>query len=141
MAVDIIAELPHVDESDIVFTTAGKTPVSGYSKAKTALDELMLVELRKLAADRGVDPEKVKLPAWQLRDLRRTARTGMSKLGVSPDVGELVLGHVLGGVRGTYDRYQYLAEKRHAIALWADHVSQLNTPPKRDDKVVRMRRK
>ena len=46
---------------------------------------------------------------WTLHDLRRTARSLMSRAGVRPDVAELALGHVIAGVRGTYDRHEYLA--------------------------------
>jgi integrase len=51
----------------------------------------------------------------QLRDLRRTARTLMSRAGVSTEIAERSLGHVMTLVRGTYDRYDYLAEKQEAF--------------------------
>lgn len=61
-----------------------------------------------------------------LHDLRRTAGTYMSQLGVPRDVRERVLNH--GGRRkasvtdSVYNRYEYLAEKRAALELWADAV-------------------
>jgi hypothetical protein len=62
------------------------------------------------------------LPHWTLHDLRRTFRTGIGKLGVRPDVAELCINHVKGGVEAIYDRYKYEREIRAALAVWADHV-------------------
>jgi integrase len=59
---------------------------------------------------------------WTLHDLRRTARSLMSRAGVAPDVAERCLGHVIGGIRGVYDRWEYLAEKRAAFEALADLV-------------------
>ncbi|MGI9351025.1 MAG: site-specific integrase, partial [Rhizobiaceae bacterium] len=59
-----------------------------------------------------------------VHDLRRTAGSFMSKFGVPRDVRERVLNH--GGLRkgdmtdGTYNQYDYDAEKRAALELWAD---------------------
>jgi integrase len=47
---------------------------------------------------------------WTLHDLRRTARSLMSRAGVPSDHAERCLGHVIGGVRGVYDRHQYREE-------------------------------
>ena len=87
----------------LVFTHGGKKPVGGFSKGKQKLDELS-----------GVT-------GWRIHDLRRTARTLMSRAKVESDIAERVLGHVIGGVRGTYDRFEYLEEKEAALeALGAE---------------------
>ena len=52
---------------------------------------------------------------WTLHDLRRTARSLMSRAGVPTDYAERVLGHVIGGVRGTYDRHDFRDEKARAL--------------------------
>jgi integrase len=52
---------------------------------------------------------------WRLHDLRRTARSLLSKAGARPDVAELCLGHVVGGVKEVYDRYNYAAEMAEAL--------------------------
>jgi integrase len=62
------------------------------------------------------------LAPWVIHDLRRTARSLMSRAGVRPDVAERVLGHAIPGVAGTYDRHAYLAEKREALELLAETV-------------------
>lgn len=95
----------------IFSTTNGARPFSGFSKAKKALD----AEIAKLREAEGRSP----MPRWTLHDLRRTARSLMSRAKVPTDHAERVLGHVIGGVRETYDRYEYLDEKRDSLASLA----------------------
>jgi hypothetical protein len=52
----------------------------------------------------------------------------MSRAGVSSDHAERVLGHVIGGVRGVYDRHEYLAEKRDALEKLAALVDRILKP-------------
>jgi integrase len=108
-----------------VFTTNGETPVGGFSKFKAHFDGLMLAELRKIAEERREDASKVILPRWTLHDLRRTARSLMSLAGVPPDHAERALGHIIGGVRGVYDRHAYREEKRQAFAALAARVDHI----------------
>jgi integrase len=65
------------------------------------------------------------LARWTLHDLRRTARSLMARAGVTGDIGEMVLGHVLPGVRGVYDRHKYEAEKRDALEKLAQTISSI----------------
>jgi hypothetical protein len=44
----------------------------------------------------------------------------MSRAKVPTDYAERALGHVMGGVRETYDRYEYVDEKRAAFKALAD---------------------
>ncbi len=63
---------------------------------------------------------------WTLHDLRRTAASGMARLGVSLPVIEKVLNHVSGsfaGVVGIYQRHDFAEEKRKALELWGNHVA------------------
>jgi integrase len=100
----------------------GKTPFSGFSKAKAALDR-KIDEIRKL--------EKRKpMPEWRLHDLRRTARTVMAAAGVPDNIGERVLGHVIGGVHGVYNRFDYQNEKAEALAKLAARVEQIVRAPR-----------
>lgn len=64
------------------------------------------------------------LPHWTLHDLRRTVRTGMSKLGVKPHIAELVLNHIAhrSGVVGIYDHHDYQPEIVEALAKWEAHL-------------------
>jgi integrase len=63
---------------------------------------------------------------WSAHDLRRTALTGMARLGVAP----IILGHVAnhrtitraGVTLAVYSQYAYGEEKRAALDLWSDHL-------------------
>lgn len=106
-----------------VFTTTGRSPVSGWSKIKGRLDEAM------------------KIPPWRLHDLRRTAATGMAEIGIGPHIVEAALNHISGakaGVAGTYNRAAYAEEKRAALERWASHVQGLVS--ERPANVVKMRK-
>ncbi|MBI1361753.1 MAG: DUF4102 domain-containing protein [Alphaproteobacteria bacterium] len=63
-----------------------------------------------------------KIVHWTIHDLRRTAATHMARLGVDEIVVERVLGHRIGGVKGVYNRYRYIDEKRAALKLWAEDL-------------------
>src|SRR5262249_12459677 len=105
----------------IFSTTDGKLAFSGFSKPKRALDAAVTA-LRKR--------EKRKpIPHWTLHDLRRTARSLMSRAGVAADIAERVLGHKIAGVRGVYDRHEYVAEKRDALERLAALVERIFNPP------------
>ena len=71
-----------------------------------------------------VDP----LPKWTLHDLRRTAKTLMVRAGVRPDISERVLGHVITGVEGTYDRHSYAEEKRDALEKLTSMIERILNP-------------
>jgi len=47
----------------------------------------------------------------------------MSRAGVPSDHAERCLGHVIGGVRGVYDRHEYHAEKASAFEALADRYN------------------
>jgi hypothetical protein len=68
------------------------------------------------------------MPTWWLHDLRRTAKTLMQRAGVRPDISERVLAHVIPGVEGIYDRYEYLTEKRDALERLAALVARIVKP-------------
>lgn len=97
LALSVLGRLPKIGKGELVFTTDGKRSFSGYSKAKAKFDVASGVK------------------GWTLHDLRRTARSLTSRAGVSADIAERCLGHVIAGVRGTYDRYAYFDEKKRAF--------------------------
>jgi integrase len=104
----------------IVFSTGDDKPISNFSSFKEALDEASGV--------RG----------WTLHDLRRTARSLMSRAGVPSDHAERCLGHVIGGVRGTYDRHAYHEEKARAFEMLAQQIDLILNP--KSNVVVGLRR-
>ncbi len=69
------------------------------------------------------------LPRWTIHDLRRTARSLMSRAGVAPHIAERVMGHAIDGVEGVYDRHQYLEEKAEALRRLAGLVETILNPP------------
>jgi integrase len=61
------------------------------------------------------DAKLASMKPWVVHDLRRTARSLMSRAGVRPDIAERVMGHAIRGVEGVYDRHSYAAEKADAL--------------------------
>jgi integrase len=116
-----IASLPERG-GPFVFSTDGLAPISGFSKFKLAFDRAVATELRKH------DPEREALANWTLHDLRRTARSLMSRAGVPPDHAERCLGHVIPGVRGVYDRHRYAEEMARAYEALAALVALIVDP-------------
>jgi integrase len=102
-------------------TSGGDKPFSGFGKAKLALDAAIAVVRDKEGRDL--------MAPWVLHDLRRTASTLMNRATVSATVAERVLGHVILGVQRTYNRYEYLAEKRDAIERLGALVDRILHPP------------
>jgi integrase len=102
----LIAAAPAV-EGGLVFSFSNRR-LTGFSRVKAQLDQRM----------GAVTP-------WRLHDLRRTAASGMQRLGVRAEVIERCLNHVSGsyrGVAGIYQRDPVHDEMRKAFALWAAHV-------------------
>ena len=131
-AVTIIQNLPispshnlHYGISDLIFTTTGTTALSGFSRAKLALDRVM-------------QPTK----PWRIHDLRRTAASGMASLGFQPHIVERVLNHVSGaqgGLVGVYQRYEFVLERKKAIEAWGGYIQQLLTERSSSNVVVLQR--
>ena len=59
---------------------------------------------------------------FTVHDLRRTARSHLSALGVLPHIAERCLNHSLGGLVGVYDQHDYMTERRAALKTWASFV-------------------
>jgi len=103
-----------------LFTTdGGRTHLQGFGKLKAKLERELGFEF------------------W-LHDLRRTSRSLLSRAGVSADVAERCLGHVVGGVRGVYDRYSYHREKAIAFEKLASQIEAIVNP--REDNVIALSR-
>jgi integrase len=117
---EVLADLPRFDSGDCLFSLSfGKTPVrvDGFSHVKDELDALMREELG------------APMPDFVNHDVRRTVRTHLSALRIAEEVREAVLAHTRGGVRGIYDQYQYLDEKREALTLWNARLRNIVEPP------------
>lgn len=119
------AERKEKEPCEFVFTTNGRTPVSGFSKAKAFIDAQL---------DAKSDDDEPLIPDWRLHDFRRTMVTQMNDMGIAPHVVEACVNHVSGsakaGVAGVYNRAEYLKERTTALNAWAAKVASLtgNSP-------------
>jgi integrase len=116
----------------LIFTTNGKTPVSGFSQAKQNLDagmERLARRARGLPED-GTDLPRL-VPGYVLHDLRRTTASGLAQLNIAPHVVDKVLNHSSGTIRGVaavYNRFEYLNERRAALEAWGQYINNLLAP-------------
>jgi integrase len=128
--IEILQKLPRFKTGDYLFSTAfGEKPVWMSDKVKKRIDKRMLRTLRALARQRGDDPAKIKLTPWTNHDIRRTVRSRLSRLKITEEAREAVLAHARPGIKGTYDLYDYLDEKREALTLWKAHLRSIVEPP------------
>jgi integrase len=109
-AKSVLAGLPHIEGCDFVFTRDGRKPMSGFSRAKETIDGASGVE------------------NWTLHDLRRTARSLLSRAGVDADIAERCITHVIPGARATYDRHKYVKEMRLAFETLAAQIERIVNP-------------
>jgi integrase len=112
----LVESLPKWNGGDCVFSTAGRgriagaRPISGFSKAKEVISATI--------AEQGAKDGLLPMEPWTVHDIRRSVATHMARMGVPQEHIERVLGHVVQGVAGTYNRYSYLDEKRTALEAW-----------------------
>jgi integrase len=113
LALDIINRQPRIQGNPYVFPASYRDgPINSFGRRKAELD--------------------AKLPnvtPWVIHDLRRSARSLMSRAGVLPHISERVLGHAIPGVEGIYDRHAYDAEKAEALAKLAALVASIVGAP------------
>ena len=108
-ALDIVRAQPWVEGNEFVFPGRGAGRFNGFSPCKRRFE-------KRLPAG---------MPQWGLHDLRRTARSLMSRAGVSSEHAERVMGHSIPGVEGVYDRHRYDREKGQALAALAALIEEV----------------
>lgn len=118
LALEIIKQaLADADRSPFVFPSGdGPLPPSAVSRT-----------VGRGNARTSKRPEgRFRIGDFTTHDLRRTALTGMARLGVSPTVLGFVANHrtvTRGGITmGVYVHYEHDREKRQALELWADRL-------------------
>lgn len=125
-AAEIIRSLPRLDSSDLVFTTTGRTPISGWTRAKARIDAAVEALMMEEAVAAGRDATRIKpMAGWRFHDIRRSVTTGLAAMGVAPHVADRILNHVQGTIRGVaavYNRHQYLEERQAALIAWAERL-------------------
>ncbi len=113
MVLDIIKQQPVLADNPFAFAAGkGNGEFNSFRQRKAELDEKL--------------PD---MPDWVLHDLRRTVRSLMAKAGVADNIAERVLGHVIAGIQGIYNRHDYVEGKADAFGRLAAHVETILNPP------------
>lgn len=108
LAVEIAKEQPEIVGNPYLFPGRRHGQhMNSFSAAKLDIDA-------KIAAAAAAQELPVPAP-WVIHDLRRTGRSLLSRAGVDREIAERVMGHVIPGVEGVYDRHAYTAEKADAL--------------------------
>ncbi len=119
---EILRKLPRQDGQELVFSTTGKTPISGFSRAKKALDGTIMMTRDTVGRPGRTSPALV---PWRLHDIRRTGVSTLARLGVDSVVADKLLGHQaakLRGVAAVYQRHDFADERARALEIWSAHV-------------------
>jgi integrase len=120
---DVLSGVERVKgDAGLIYTTTGNTPLSGFHKGRNHIAERMA----EIASKETGAP--VEILHWTFHDLRRTAATGMARLGIPVRITEAVLNHVSGtggGIVAVYQLHDYADEKRTALDAWARYVADL----------------
>jgi integrase len=150
-ALALLGSIPVRGENGWFFCSVREdVPICGFSIRKKEFDRKVIAELRRVALERNdramlqrldeivrlmaAPPEdkeakaKLKQLWYTIHDLRRTARTLMSRAGVNPDHAERCLAHTLPSIRGTYDLYEFKEEKAKAFEALAALISRIVNP-------------
>jgi integrase len=117
MALDVIRAQLRIEGNDFVFAGRTKGHFNGFSRAKSMLDKAI-----KGAVGKPIDP-------WVFHDLRRTGRSLMARARVDSEIAERVLGHRQETIIETYNRHDYVPEKRDALKKLAALISRILNPP------------
>jgi integrase len=102
----VLAAQPR-DDLPWVFTTTTTGPITSFSEPKARLD-----------AASGVS-------GYTIHDLRRSARSLLSRAGINSDLAERCLGHAMPVIRATYDRHRYVDEMAQAFEALAALLSRI----------------
>jgi integrase len=134
-AVKALRTIPRLRNCPFVFSTTGTTPISGFTNLKKRIDtqiEKQKKEQPSIFAGQFSKP-------WRFHDLRRTFKTGLAELGVSPDVRDALVNHTPQGVAAHYDHGEYNALKREAMLRWEQHIQNLIDGNARRDRTAKVK--
>lgn len=122
---EALETVTRVNGQDLVFSTTGKTPVSGFTKSKAALDKAA-----------GVSD-------WRLHDMRRTGVSALAAMAFDAIVADMLLAHQpakLSSVARVYQRHDFSAERKTALEAWVAHVVRCGQAGTDSGNVVPLRR-
>jgi integrase len=114
LAMEVLAEARPITASanGLVWTNDDR-PLGDFAHSKSKVDAAM-AEI----AGKPIAP-------WHIHDLRRTMTHALAAMGFAPHIADRVLAHSQGtihGVAAVYNRYEYHAERRDALAAWGRKV-------------------
>lgn len=106
-----------------LFSSDGETKISGWSKIKTKLDELMEIELSREADALGKDPASYTLKPWVFHDLRRTGASAMvnEPCNIDSDTIDYVQHHLpakMTEIQLTYQLVKNRKRMHNALLAW-----------------------
>jgi integrase len=111
-ALAVLRDIPRFVGNDFIFAGHGnRQHVFSWVRQKAALDRASGVR------------------DWRVHDLRRSARSLMSRAGVATEIAERVLGHARPAMESTYDVHSYDSEKASALAKLANLIERIVSPP------------
>jgi integrase len=114
--------MPRIDGCDFIFTSNGITPINSFGDPKRLLDK------------------RSGVTGWRLHDLRRSARSLLSRIGVNSDTAEKCLGHSRGDIVERYDQHKYIDEMQRAFEMLAAQIERIVNPPEGEVIPLRQRR-
>jgi integrase len=120
---EALGAVTRIDGQDLVFSTTGKTPISGFSKVKARLDKAS------------------KVTGWVLHDFRRAGVSHLARLGHSAVLADALLAHkgqALSDVARVYQVHDFKDERKAALQAWAAHVLRCAKPEPEGDKVTNL---
>ena len=115
-----LGAVTRIEGQDLVFSTTGKTPISGFSKVKARLDKAS------------------KVTGWVMHDFRRAGVSHLARLGHSAVLADALLAHkgqALSDVARVYQVHDFKDERKAALQAWAAHVLRCAKPEPDGDKV------
>ena len=116
---EVLASVPRFEGQDLIFSTTGKTPISGFSSFKRQLDAAIVAKRQKDASERG--DVSAPLVPFVLHDFRRSGVSALAEMGFDSIVADKLLNHQpakLLGVAGVYQRYDFAKERARALDFW-----------------------
>jgi integrase len=128
MARAILSAIPRIGNNPFVFAST-----------RTNSHITWVIGMHKMRLDARLYKRLPNMQHWVLHDLRRTARTLMARAKVSSEHAERTLGHVIGGIEGTYNRFDYLDEKSESLFKLAAILDEILHPLKPGPNVLPIR--
>ena len=109
-------------DGPFVFSTTGRSSISGWSRAKRRIDQV-------IRARRGERDIEQVMPEWRLHDLRRAfATAACDQLQIDPAIADRCLNHVGAAttsvISRVYARNELFEQRRDALERWAQLLEQ-----------------